>query len=119
MAELYGRSTGVSKGWGGSMHLFDAEPASWAATASSAASCRSPSALPSPSTYRGSDEVVMCQMGDGTTNIGAFHESLNIASAVEPAGVFVVINNFTRYGHAGRALLGRARTVQARLRLPD
>jgi pyruvate dehydrogenase E1 component alpha subunit len=44
-------------------------------------------------TYRGSDEVVMCQMGDGTTNIGAFHESLNLAALWNLPVIFVIINN--------------------------
>src|SRR5699024_10348049 len=84
MAELFGRVDGVSTGRGGSMHLFDADlrflggygivggqlpPATGAALAL---------------TYRGKPgpraEAVMCQMGDGTTNIGAFHESLNLAA---------------------------------------
>lgn len=84
MAELFGKSTGVSRGRGGSMHMFDTgarlmggygivggqiPPATGAALAL---------------TYRGGPgpdaEVVMCQMGDGTTNIGAFHESLNLAA---------------------------------------
>ena len=49
-------------------------------------------------TYKGGDEVVMCQMGDGTTNIGAWHESLNIAKLWNLPVVFVVINNFTGMG---------------------
>ncbi|MFE1398466.1 thiamine pyrophosphate-dependent dehydrogenase E1 component subunit alpha, partial [Nocardiopsis dassonvillei] len=48
--------------------------------------------------YRGGDEVVMCQMGDGTTNIGAWHETLNIAKLWNLPIVFVVINNFTGMG---------------------
>jgi pyruvate dehydrogenase E1 component alpha subunit len=43
--------------------------------------------------YKGGDEVVMCQMGDGTTNIGAFHESLNMAALWDLPIVFVVVNN--------------------------
>lgn len=43
--------------------------------------------------YRGGDQVVMCQMGDGTTNIGAFHESLNIAALWNLPVVYVVVNN--------------------------
>jgi pyruvate dehydrogenase E1 component alpha subunit len=43
--------------------------------------------------YRGGDEVVMCTLGDGTTAIGAFHESLNIAALWNLPIVFVIINN--------------------------
>ena len=97
MAELFGKTTGVSKGRGGSMHMFDTgvrmlggygivggqiPPATGAALAL---------------TYRGAPgpdaEAVMCQMGDGTTNIGAFHESLNLAAVWSLPIVYVVINN--------------------------
>lgn len=97
MAELFGKTTGVSGGWGGSMHLFDAKarllggygivggqlpPATGAALAL---------------TYRGEPgpdaEAVMCLLGDGTTNIGAFHESLNLAALWRLPIVYVVVNN--------------------------
>ncbi|WP_245673320.1 thiamine pyrophosphate-dependent enzyme [Nocardia lijiangensis] len=48
--------------------------------------------------YRGGDDVVICQMGEGTTNIGAFHESLNIAALWNLPIVFLVINNQTGMG---------------------
>ncbi|NKY59034.1 pyruvate dehydrogenase (acetyl-transferring) E1 component subunit alpha [Nocardia flavorosea] len=98
MAELYGRSTGTSKGWGGSMHLYDTAtrllggygivggqlpPAVGAALAID---------------YRGDEDVVVCQMGEGTTNIGAFHESLNIAALWTLPIVFLVVNNQTGMG---------------------
>ena len=97
MAELFGRVDGVSSGRGGSMHLFDASlrflggygivggqlpPATGAALALTYRGPASPEA-----------EAVMCQMGDGTTNIGAFHESLNLASIWHLPIVYVVINN--------------------------
>lgn len=97
MAELFGRSTGVSGGRGGSMHLFDSKlrflggygivggqipPATGAALAL---------------TYRGDPgpdaEAVMCLMGDGTTNIGSFHESLNLAGLWRLPIVYVIVNN--------------------------
>ncbi|HEY9524819.1 MAG TPA: pyruvate dehydrogenase (acetyl-transferring) E1 component subunit alpha [Thermopolyspora sp.] len=97
MAELFGRTTGVSGGWGGSMHLFDVKtrllggygivggqlpPATGAALAL---------------THRGEPgpdaEAVMCLLGDGTTNIGAFHESLNMAALWRLPIVYVIINN--------------------------
>jgi pyruvate dehydrogenase E1 component alpha subunit len=97
MAELFGKTTGVSGGRGGSMHLFDRKvrllggygivggqipPATGAALAL---------------TYRGEPgpdaEAVMCLLGDGTTNIGAFHESLNIAALWHLPIVYVIVNN--------------------------
>lgn len=97
MAELFGKSTGVSGGRGGSMHMFDMQlrmlggygivggqipPATGAALAISLRSAPGPDA-----------EVVMCQLGDGTTNIGAFHESLNLAGVWNLPIVYVIINN--------------------------
>src|SRR5512143_4038769 len=48
--------------------------------------------------YRGTDEIVMCQLGDGTTNIGAFHESVNLASLWNLPIVYAVVNNLTGMG---------------------
>jgi pyruvate dehydrogenase E1 component alpha subunit len=97
MAELFGKTTGVSGGRGGSMHLFDPKqrllggygivggqipPATGAALAL---------------TYRGGPgpeaEAVMCLLGDGATNIGAFHESLNLAALWQLPILYVIVNN--------------------------
>ena len=123
MAELFGKATGVSGGRGGSMHLFDTTvrllggygivggqipPATGAALAL---------------TYRGAPgpdaEAVMCLLGDGTTNIGAFHESLNLAALWRLPIVYVIVNNGLGMGTAGGEGRRRTRTVQARLLLPD
>ncbi|WP_329521580.1 pyruvate dehydrogenase (acetyl-transferring) E1 component subunit alpha [Spirillospora sp. NBC_01491] len=93
MAELYGRSTGVSKGWGGSMHLFDAEARLLGGYGIVGGQVPLATGAALAVSYKGGDEVVMCQMGDGTTAIGAFHESLNIAGLWDLPVVFVVINN--------------------------
>ena len=97
MAELFGKASGVSGGWGGSMHLFDAEarllggygivggqipPATGAALAVAYRSEPGPDA-----------EAVMCLLGDATTNIGAFHESLNLAAIWALPIVYVIVNN--------------------------
>jgi pyruvate dehydrogenase E1 component alpha subunit len=102
MAELFGRTTGVSKGWGGSMHLFDVEarllggygivggqipPATGAALAIAYRGPGGPDA-----------EAVVCQLGDATTNIGAWHESLNLAAIWKLPIVYVVINNHLGMG---------------------
>ena len=65
------------------------------------------------------DGVVLCQLGDGATNIGAFHEALNLAAIWNLPIVFQIINNLLRHGHVGRDGVGRARAVQARRGLPD
>ena len=93
MAEIYGRETGICKGYGGSMHLTDtgrgflgtsgivgqgiphAAGAAWAAQ------------------IRGEGQVVLSFFGDGAAKQGAFHETLNIASLWKLPVVFVMENN--------------------------
>ncbi len=93
MAELYGRTTGTSKGWGGSMHLFDAEARLLGGYGIVGGQVPLATGAAMAIDYRGGDEVVVCQMGDGTTNIGAFHESLNIAALWNLPILYVVVNN--------------------------
>ena len=93
MAELYGRVDGVSKGWGGSMHMFDMTHRLLGGYGIVGGQLPLATGAALAIQYRGLDEVVMCTMGDGTANIGAFHESLNIAALWGLPVVFVVINN--------------------------
>src|SRR5690348_14938466 len=79
MAELFGKETGVSKGRGGSMHLFDAEAHFMGGYAIVGGQLPLATGAGLAISHKGLDEVVVCQMGDATTNIGAWHESLNIA----------------------------------------
>ena len=96
MAELFGKETGTSHGRGGSMHMFDSElrfmggygivgghlplavGGGWAVR------------------YRKEKDVVFCMFGDGATNIGAFHESLNMSKVFHLPVVWFCVNN--RYG---------------------
>ncbi|GAC1658169.1 MAG: hypothetical protein NVS9B1_17490 [Candidatus Dormibacteraceae bacterium] len=93
MAELFGRETGASHGRGGSMHIYDSEHrfmggygivgghlplavgAGWAIK------------------YRKEKDVAFCMFGDGATNIGAFHESLNFSAVFELPVVWFCVNN--------------------------
>lgn len=93
MAELYGRTTGTSKGWGGSMHMFDVDNGLLGGYGIVGGQLPLATGAAMAIDYRGGDQVVVCQMGDGTTNIGAFHESLNIAALWNLPVVFVVVNN--------------------------
>ena len=93
MAELYGRTSGTSKGWGGSMHMFDVEAGLLGGYGIVGGQVPLATGAAMDIDYRGGDQVVMCQMGDGTTNIGAFHESLNIAALWNLPVVYVVVNN--------------------------
>jgi len=96
MAELFGKETGTSHGRGGSMHMFDSDlrfmggygivgghlplavGGGWAVK------------------YRKEKDIVFCMFGDGATNIGAFHESLNFAKVFKLPVVWFCVNN--RYG---------------------
>ncbi|MFI6866110.1 pyruvate dehydrogenase (acetyl-transferring) E1 component subunit alpha [Nocardia sp. NPDC050406] len=98
MAELYGRSTGTSKGWGGSMHMYDTATRLLGGYAIVGGQVPLAIGAALAIDYRGGDDVVVCQMGEGTTNIGAFHESLNIAALWRLPVVFLVINNQTGMG---------------------
>jgi len=93
MAELYGRSDGVSKGWGGSMHLFDMQARLLGGYGIVGGQLPLATGAALAVDYRGGDDAVVCVMGDGTTNIGAFHESLNIAALWSLPVVFVIVNN--------------------------
>ncbi|MFI2281116.1 pyruvate dehydrogenase (acetyl-transferring) E1 component subunit alpha [Nocardia beijingensis] len=98
MAELYGRATGTSKGWGGSMHMYDTVTRMLGGYAIVGGQVPLAVGAALAIDYRGEDDVVVCQMGEGTTNIGAFHESLNIAALWRLPVVFLVINNQTGMG---------------------
>ncbi len=93
MAELYGRTDGVSKGWGGSMHLFDVEARFMGGYGIVGGQVPLATGTALAVAHRGGTEAVLCQMGDGTTNIGAFHESLNLAALWGLPIVYVVSNN--------------------------
>ncbi|MGW5515690.1 pyruvate dehydrogenase (acetyl-transferring) E1 component subunit alpha [Nocardia africana] len=98
MAELYGRSTGTSKGWGGSMHMYDTETRLLGGYAIVGGQVPLAVGAALAIDYRGGDDIVVCQMGEGTTNIGAFHESLNLAALWNLPIVFLVVNNQTGMG---------------------
>lgn len=93
MAELFGRVDGVSKGWGGSMHMFDMEKRMLGGYGIVGGQLPLATGAALAIDYRDGQEIVLCTMGDGTTNIGAFHESLNIAALWNLPIVYVVINN--------------------------
>ncbi len=93
MAELYGRVDGVSKGWGGSMHMFDVTHRLLGGYGIVGGQIPLATGAALALDYRNQPDVVMCTLGDGTTNIGAFHESLNIAALWHLPIVYVIINN--------------------------
>src|ERR671933_2529967 len=96
MAELFGKETGTSRGRGGSMHIFDMKARLLGGYAIVGGQLPLAVGVAFAVDYRGGDEVVMVQMGDATTNIGAFHESLNLAQLWRLPVIFAVVNN--QYG---------------------
>jgi len=96
MAELFGKATGCSRGKGGSMHLFDA--ANHFLGGHGIVGSHIPIAAGAGFAIksRGTDQVAVCYFGEAAVNIGAFHETLNMAALWELPTVFVCENN--RYG---------------------
>ncbi len=92
-AELMGRSAGGSKGVGGSMHLIDFTKGNIGANAIVGAGI--PIALGAAMAFklRGESRVALSFFGDGATNIGTFHESLNMASVWQAPLVMIITNN--------------------------
>ena len=93
MAELFGKETGYCKGKGGSMHIADRDKGILGANGIvGAGHCISTGAGLSIK-LRKTDQVCVCFFGDGSTNQGTFHESLNLASIWKLPIVFVCENN--------------------------
>jgi pyruvate dehydrogenase E1 component alpha subunit len=93
MAELLGRATGLMGGKGGSMHLTSVEHHMMGSYAIVGAHLPIALGAAWSAQYRGSGQVAVCFFGDGTTNIGAFHEALNLAAVWKAPVVFVCENN--------------------------
>jgi pyruvate dehydrogenase E1 component alpha subunit len=96
MAELYGKATGVSKGKGGSMHLADVSKHFWGGYAIVGGHIPLAVGMALAHQYRDEPQIVCCILGEGATNIGTFHEGLNMAALWKLPVIFVVENN--RYG---------------------
>jgi len=96
MAELFGKATGCSKGKGGSMHLFDASRHFMGGHGIVGGHIPLAAGLAFASKYKGGDQVCICFFGEAAVNIGAFHETLNMASVWKLPVIFLCENN--RYG---------------------
>lgn len=100
MAELLGKSTGCSKGMGGSMHLADTTLKFWGGYAIVGAHLPLATGLALADKYQGSDAATICLFGDGATNIGYFHESLNLSMVWDLPILWVCENNLYGMGTA-------------------
>ena len=96
MAELLGKATGVSKGKGGSMHMAAPDKNMWGGHAIVGGHLPIAAGLALGDQYAGNDNVTICMFGDGATNIGYFHEGLNLSKAWNLRVLWVCENN--KYG---------------------
>lgn len=92
-AELAGRATGTCKGKGGPMHITHPQSGCMVTTGIVGASMPIACGLGLAAQVRGEDRVVVANFGDGASNIGAFHESLNLAAVWKLPVIFVCQNN--------------------------
>ncbi len=92
-AELFGRATGLMGGKGGSMHITSTEHHMMGSYAIVGAHLPIALGAAWSAQYRKSGQIAVCFFGDGTTNIGAFHEALNMAAVWKAPVVFVCENN--------------------------
>src|SRR5436190_5357493 len=93
MAELYGKLEGCSHGYGGSMHLYDVERGLLGANAVIGGGLPAIVGAALAFQMRGEPHVAVAFFGDGATNIGTFHESLNLAQLWQVPAVFVCEDN--------------------------
>ena len=93
MAELFGREDGVSRGRGGSMHMFDLEHRFMGGYGIVGGNLPLAAGMALASDYQGPDEVTVCVFGDGASNQGTFGETLNLAALWKLPVVFMVTNN--------------------------
>lgn len=98
MAELFGKATGICKGKGGSMHLFDPELGFMGGYAIVGGQFPIAVGLAFASKYRKEDRITACFFGDGATNQGNFHEGLNWSRLWELPVLFICENNFYGIG---------------------
>jgi pyruvate dehydrogenase E1 component alpha subunit len=96
VAELLGKATGVSKGKGGSMHMADVNKNFWGGHAIVGAHLPIAAGLALGDQYQKHKAVTICMFGDGATNIGFFHEALNLSKVWNLPMLWVCENN--QYG---------------------
>nr|WP_213951010.1 thiamine pyrophosphate-dependent dehydrogenase E1 component subunit alpha [Tepidanaerobacter syntrophicus] len=94
MAELMGKATGYCKGRGGSMHIADFTKGNLGANAIVGGGIPIATGAALAAKLRGSDQVAVSFFGDGASNQGTFHESLNLASVWKLPAIYICENNY-------------------------
>ena len=97
LAELLGKSTGTTKGKGGSMHLFSREKNFLGGHAIVGGHIPLAAGAAFASKYLDEKRVCLCFLGDGATNIGEFHEALNLAALWKLPVIYIIENNSTEW----------------------
>jgi acetoin:2,6-dichlorophenolindophenol oxidoreductase subunit alpha len=108
MAELYGKATGTCKGKGGSMHIADIGCGMLGANGIVVAGLPLACGAALSAKVRKTDQVAAAFFGDGSSNSGAFHESLNLAAVLKLPVIFVLENN----GYADATPIRYAATIE-------
>lgn len=98
MAELYGKSTGLSKGKGGSMHMFDISKRVFGGHGIVGGQIPLGAGLAFAEKYKGTDNVTLCSMGDGAIRQGALHEAFNMSMIWKLPVIFIIENNHYAMG---------------------
>jgi pyruvate dehydrogenase E1 component alpha subunit len=93
MAELYGKTTGLSKGKGGSMHMFDVSKHIYGGHGIVGGQIPLGAGLAFADKYKGNNFVTLCSMGDGAIRQGALHEAFNMAMLWKLPVVYIIENN--------------------------
>lgn len=93
MAELFGKEDGCSRGRGGSMHLLDPSRGYYGGWGIVAGQLPIATGLALALKQQGKQAAVVCELGEGAVNMGAWHESLNLAAVWNLPVIFLVINN--------------------------
>ncbi|WP_224999726.1 pyruvate dehydrogenase (acetyl-transferring) E1 component subunit alpha [Cesiribacter sp. SM1] len=93
MAELYGKATGISKGKGGSMHMFDKEKGFFGGHGIVGGQVPLGTGIAFAEKYMKTGKLCICYMGDGAVRQGAFHEALNLAMTMKLPVIFAIENN--------------------------
>jgi pyruvate dehydrogenase E1 component alpha subunit len=112
MAELFGRRDGVSKGKGGSMHLFDKSVNFLGGHAIVGGYLPIAAGVAFAIRYEGRDAVILCFFGDGSVPQGEFHEALNLAALWRLPVVFICENNRYAMGTAIHRALAQTEIVR-------
>jgi len=100
MAELFGKATGVSKGKGGSMHMFNVKKGFLGGHGIVGGGMPLAAGVGLAIKYRKTDQVCVCFFGDGAVNEGAFHEALNVVALWSLPVIYVLENNMYAMGTA-------------------